>query len=266
MIGHRGLDTVLGRRRRRAPDVHASCGPVGRRRVPTSPSSAAWRTTAGRCWSSSGTTCRRRWSGSTPTAARHVLLGSAGPGHRPRAGGPRPDPRGRPGRRSTGWRSRAWSTCRPADGPHPLVVHPHGGPVGAYQDGWIGRDPHTDDARRARVRRAPARTRAAAPAGVRSSRRRCCGDMGGLDVSDILTGVDAPRRRRRRGPRADRHRRAELRRLPRLLDAGGVRRLQGVGGPVALHRLALLPPDHQHPGVRRALPRRRRVGRPGRST
>ncbi|GAA4503737.1 hypothetical protein GCM10023191_056940 [Actinoallomurus oryzae] len=29
------------------------------------------------------------------------------------------------------------------DAPYPLVVHPHGGPVGAYQDGWIGRDLHT---------------------------------------------------------------------------------------------------------------------------
>jgi dipeptidyl aminopeptidase/acylaminoacyl peptidase len=77
----------------------------------------------------------------------------------------------------------------PGDGPHPLVVHPHGGPVGAYQDGWIGRDPHTTilvawgyAVFRPNPRGSAGRGAAFAEAVL--------GDMGGMDVRDILTGID----------------------------------------------------------------------------
>ncbi|MCW2844099.1 MAG: hypothetical protein JWN22_2015 [Nocardioides sp.] len=117
-----------------------------------------------------------------------VLLDSAGPGTAHVIG-------------STGeTRSVTWTspdampmegllTLPRGDGPHPLVVHVHGGPVGAYQDGWIGRDAHTTilvargyAAFRPNPRGSAGRGAAFAEAVL--------GDMGGLDVQDILSGVD----------------------------------------------------------------------------
>jgi dipeptidyl aminopeptidase/acylaminoacyl peptidase len=74
-------------------------------------------------------------------------------------------------------------------GPHPLVVHPHGGPVGAYRDGWIGRDAHTTIlvARGYAVFRPNPRGSAGRGAQFAEAVR---GDMGGLDADDILSGID----------------------------------------------------------------------------
>jgi dipeptidyl aminopeptidase/acylaminoacyl peptidase len=73
-------------------------------------------------------------------------------------------------------------------GPHALVVHVHGGPVCAYQDGWIGRDPHTTIlvARGYAVFRPNPRGSAGRGAAFAEA---VLGDMGGMDVDDILTGV-----------------------------------------------------------------------------
>jgi dipeptidyl aminopeptidase/acylaminoacyl peptidase len=74
--------------------------------------------------------------------------------------------------------------------PYALVVHVHGGPVGAHQDGWLGRDPHTAVllARGYAVLRPNPRGSAGRGAAFAEAVRE---DMGGLDVHDILTGVDA---------------------------------------------------------------------------
>jgi dipeptidyl aminopeptidase/acylaminoacyl peptidase len=76
-----------------------------------------------------------------------------------------------------------------AAGPHPLVVHPHGGPVGAYRDGWVGRDAHTTIlvARGYAVFRPNPRGSSGRGAEFAEAVR---GDMGGLDAQDILTGID----------------------------------------------------------------------------
>ncbi|QIG43345.1 S9 family peptidase [Nocardioides anomalus] len=80
-------------------------------------------------------------------------------------------------------------TVPDADGPHPLVLHVHGGPVGAYQDGWIGRDAHTSllVARGYAVFRPNPRGSAGRGAAYAEAVRH---DMGGLDVDDVLTGVE----------------------------------------------------------------------------
>jgi dipeptidyl aminopeptidase/acylaminoacyl peptidase len=75
------------------------------------------------------------------------------------------------------------------DAPYPLVVHPHGGPVGAYQDGWIGRDLHTTTlvARGYAVFRPNPRGSAGRGAAFAEA---VLGDMGGADVQDIESGID----------------------------------------------------------------------------
>ncbi|GAA4572393.1 S9 family peptidase [Micromonospora coerulea] len=75
------------------------------------------------------------------------------------------------------------------DAPYPLVVHPHGGPVGAYQDGWIGRDLHTTTlvARGYAVFRPNPRGSAGRGAVFAEA---VLGDMGGADVQDIESGID----------------------------------------------------------------------------
>lgn len=117
-----------------------------------------------------------------------VLLSSAGPGsaHVRDALGPT---------RAVSWTSvdgldmEGLVDLPSGPGPHPLVVHPHGGPVGAYQDGWIGRDAHTTIlvARGYAVLRPNPRGSVGRGAAFAEAVR---GDMGGLDVQDILTGVD----------------------------------------------------------------------------
>lgn len=73
--------------------------------------------------------------------------------------------------------------------PYPLVVHPHGGPVGAYQDGWLGRDVHTSTllARGYAVLRPNPRGSAGRGAAFAEA---VLGDLGGADVDDILSGID----------------------------------------------------------------------------
>ena len=51
-------------------------------------------------------------------------------------------------------------TVPDSDGPHALVVNVHGGPVAAWRDEWIGKDPYAALLGGARVRRpAPQSTR-----------------------------------------------------------------------------------------------------------
>lgn len=120
--------------------------------------------------------------------ALEVLLGSAGPGtdHVRAALG---------ATRAVTWTAPDGLTMEGlvdlprGDGPHPLVVHPHGGPVGAYQDGWIGRDPHTTVlvARGYAVFRPNPRGSAGRGAAFAEA---VLDDMGGLDAHDILSGIE----------------------------------------------------------------------------
>jgi dipeptidyl aminopeptidase/acylaminoacyl peptidase len=73
-------------------------------------------------------------------------------------------------------------------GPRPLVVQVHGGPTHAYRDIWLGRDPHTS----CLVARGyavlwpnPRGSTGRGPAFAEAVR----GDMGGLDVTDVVSGV-----------------------------------------------------------------------------
>jgi dipeptidyl aminopeptidase/acylaminoacyl peptidase len=75
-------------------------------------------------------------------------------------------------------------------GPHPLVVIIHGGPVAAWRDGWIGKDPYAAllVARGFAVLRPNPRGSAGRGAAFVD---RVIGDMGGADLDDVLTGVAA---------------------------------------------------------------------------
>jgi dipeptidyl aminopeptidase/acylaminoacyl peptidase len=88
-----------------------------------------------------------------------------------------------------GWSMQGLLTLPDRDGPHPLVVHVHGGPVYAYQNGWIGRDAHTTilAARGYAVFRP--NPRGSSGRGARFA-EAVLGDMGGLDVEDIVSGID----------------------------------------------------------------------------
>jgi dipeptidyl aminopeptidase/acylaminoacyl peptidase len=117
-----------------------------------------------------------------------VLLSSAGPGtdHVRAAVGPT---------RAVTWTSvdglamEGLVDLPHGEAPYPLVVQVHGGPVGAYQDGWIGRDPHTTVlvARGYAVFRPNPRGSAGRGAEFAEA---VLGDMGGRDVRDVLSGVD----------------------------------------------------------------------------
>lgn len=79
-------------------------------------------------------------------------------------------------------------TVPSSDGPHPLVVNVHGGPIAAWHDGWIGRDHHTSllvargyAVLRPNPRGSTGRGAAWAEAVV--------GDIGGRDVEDLTSGV-----------------------------------------------------------------------------
>jgi dipeptidyl aminopeptidase/acylaminoacyl peptidase len=79
-------------------------------------------------------------------------------------------------------------TVPPGQGPHPVVVAIHGGPVHAWRATWAGRDPH--------VSVLVARGYAVLRPNPRGSTGRgsdfvagVYGDMGGRDVDDVLAGV-----------------------------------------------------------------------------
>lgn len=79
-------------------------------------------------------------------------------------------------------------TLPSTDGPHPLVVNVHGGPIAAWHDGWIGRDSHTSllvargyAVLRPNPRGSTGRGAAWAEAVI--------GDIGGRDVEDVTSGV-----------------------------------------------------------------------------
>jgi len=81
-------------------------------------------------------------------------------------------------------------TSPPGEGPYPLVVDIHGGPVAAWRDGWPGKDPY--------VAALVARGFAVLRPNLRGSAGRGAAfaeavveDMGGLDMDDVLTGVTA---------------------------------------------------------------------------
>lgn len=72
--------------------------------------------------------------------------------------------------------------------PHPLVVQVHGGPTHAYRDCWLGRDPHTSSlvARGYAVLWPNPRGSSGRGAEFAAAVR---GDMGGLDLDDVLSGI-----------------------------------------------------------------------------
>jgi dipeptidyl aminopeptidase/acylaminoacyl peptidase len=79
-------------------------------------------------------------------------------------------------------------TVPPGPGPHPLVLHVHGGPVHAWRRTWAGRDPHTSVlvARGYAVLRPnPRGSTGRGSAYVEGVLR----DMGGRDADDVLAGV-----------------------------------------------------------------------------
>lgn len=74
-------------------------------------------------------------------------------------------------------------------GPHALVLHVHGGPTHAWRRTWAGRDPHTSAlvARGYAVLRPNPRGSTGRGAQFAAA---VSGDLGGLDVDDLLAGVD----------------------------------------------------------------------------
>lgn len=81
-------------------------------------------------------------------------------------------------------------TTPDGEGPFPLVVNVHGGPVAAWRDGWMGKDPYAAilvargfAVLRPNIRGSVGRGQAFIDAIV--------GDMGGRDVGDVTTGVAA---------------------------------------------------------------------------
>ncbi|MGD9958323.1 S9 family peptidase [Nocardioides sp.] len=81
-------------------------------------------------------------------------------------------------------------TVPESPGPHPLIVNIHGGPVAAWHDGWIGKDPY--------AMLLAARGFAVLRPNPRGSVGRgkafvegVIGDMGGADVDDVVSGVQA---------------------------------------------------------------------------
>ena len=76
-----------------------------------------------------------------------------------------------------------------SSGPLPLVVNVHGGPTHAHRDTWPGRDPHTSClvARGYAVLRPNPRGSTGRGAGFAEG---VYGDMGGLDVDDIVSGAE----------------------------------------------------------------------------
>jgi dipeptidyl aminopeptidase/acylaminoacyl peptidase len=79
-------------------------------------------------------------------------------------------------------------TVPDGEGPFRLVVNVHGGPVAAWTDGWIGRDPYTA----LLVARGFAVLRPNLRGSTGSGQEfieAIVGDMGGADVDDVTTGV-----------------------------------------------------------------------------
>ena len=76
-----------------------------------------------------------------------------------------------------------------SSGPLPLVVNVHGGPTHAHRDTWLGRDPHTSClvARGYAVLRPNPRGSTGRGADFAEGVH---GDMGGLDVDDIVSGAE----------------------------------------------------------------------------
>lgn len=187
VIGHRGLDTVVA-----VADVdHGSCTELWSGRATT----GTYQPELGGLAADGRPVLVLEQHDLPPTLARvgadgrvETLLSSAGPGtdHVRSALG---DSRAVTWTSPDGWEMEGLLDLPRGEGPHPLVVHPHGGPVGAYQDGWIGRDPHTTvlAARGYAVFRPNPRGSAGRGADFAEAVR---GDMGGLDVQDILSGIE----------------------------------------------------------------------------
>ncbi|MDX6302426.1 MAG: hypothetical protein QOF53_3640 [Nocardioidaceae bacterium] len=80
-------------------------------------------------------------------------------------------------------------TVPAGEAPYPVVVHVHGGPTHAWRDTWSGRDPHTTAlvARGYAVLRPNPRGSTGHGAAFAEA---VYGDMGGLDVDDVVSGVE----------------------------------------------------------------------------
>lgn len=89
---------------------------------------------------------------------------------------------------SDGLRIDGLLTVPDTDGPHPLVINIHGGPVAAWRDGWIGKDPYAAllAARGFAVLRPNPRGSAGRGQAFIEA---VVGDMGGTDVDDIVNGA-----------------------------------------------------------------------------
>lgn len=187
VIGHRGLDTVVA-----VADVeHGSCDEVWSGRATT----GTYQPELGGLAADGRPVLVLEQHDLPPTLVRigaggrtETLLDSAGPGtdHVRSALG---ETRAVTWTAPDGWEMEGLLDLPRGAAPYPLVVHPHGGPVGAYQDGWIGRDPHTTVlvARGYAVLRPNPRGSAGRGSAFAEAVR---GDMGGHDVQDILSGVD----------------------------------------------------------------------------
>jgi dipeptidyl aminopeptidase/acylaminoacyl peptidase len=79
-------------------------------------------------------------------------------------------------------------TPETAEAPYPLVVDVHGGPTHAFRSTWLGRDPHASCllARGYAVLRPNPRGSTGRGAAFAAA---VAGDMGGLDVADVVSGV-----------------------------------------------------------------------------
>ncbi len=144
------------------------------------------------------------------------------------------------------------------DGPHPLILHVHGGPVWSYAE-WFPRPNLAWLVSRGYAILMP-NPRGSTGRG-RTFLEAVIGDMGGADALDDLAGVDAFVETRRRRSGADRRHRRQLRRLHVVLAPGRRPALQGVGRDLARDRLLQPALEQQHRRLGRLVPRWRAPGR-----
>ena len=139
------------------------------------------------------------------------------------------------------------------DGPHPLILQVHGGPVWSYSE-WFPRPSLAWLVSRGYAILMP-NPRGSTGRG-RTFLEAVIGDMGGADAHDDLAGVDALVERGDRRPGADRCHRRQLRRLHVVLAPGRRPAIQGGGRHLPRDRLLQPALEQQHRCVGRMVPRR----------
>ncbi|HEX7823621.1 MAG TPA: prolyl oligopeptidase family serine peptidase, partial [Mycobacterium sp.] len=93
-----------------------------------------------------------------------------------------------------GWSIEGLLAIPAGEGPHPLVVNVHGGPISAWRNNWCGRDAHTNALVAAGYSVLKPNPRGSFGRGAKFA-EAVLGDMGGLDAHDILSGVETLRAR-----------------------------------------------------------------------